>query len=225
MPATIAAVVPTLEEERTIGPTVSRLVAIADQVVVADGGSSDRTREIASAHGAQVVSGARGRGAQLNLGARSTACDLLLFVHADTSVAPEARQALATAYDRGLVGGAFRIRFDGRGWRYRLGGTIATLRSRLSGLSFGDQAQFVRSDVFWELGGFREWPLLEDYDFSRRLARRGRVAILTPAVVTSARRFAARGPLRTVLGNWLILIRFALGATPEALARRYRNVR
>lgn len=222
---------PALNEERAIGVALAAALAQADDVVVADGGSQDRTVEIALQMGARVVSGTRGRGLQLNRGAAATKeagrepADILVFLHADTTLpedsVPRVRQAIAA----GAVGGAFEIRFDGRGWVYRLGERIASLRSRWSRLALGDQAQFVRRESFEQLGGFRDWPLLEDLDFMLRLRASGPIAILRPPVVTSARRFAARGPLRTVLGNWWIWTRFVHGVPPERLASDYRDVR
>lgn len=226
MTAHLSAVVPTLDEERALGPTLERLSLVADEIVVADGGSRDGTREVAVRGGARWLDCAgeeRGRGAQLAAGARRARGDVLLFVHADTLVPPNARELIVAALDRGAVGGAFRVRFDAPGWRYRLGERVASLRSVVTRSSFGDQAQFARRDVYDGLGGFRRWPLLEDYDLSLRLMRTGKIAILPAAVVTSARRFERLGPLRTVLRNWSILVRFHLGTSPELLARGYRR--
>ncbi|MGH7336781.1 MAG: glycosyltransferase, partial [Myxococcota bacterium] len=125
MTATLSAVVPTLDEERALGTTLDRLFRVADEIVVADGGSRDATLAIAEARGATVVSSARGRGAQLDAGARAARGDLLLFVHADTLVPANAGDLIRSAVDAGALGGAFRIRFDAPGWRYRLGETIA----------------------------------------------------------------------------------------------------
>ena len=102
---------------------------------------------------------------------------------------------------------------------------MANLRARLTRVPLGDHAQFVTRAAFERVGGFAEWPLLEDVDFMRRLRRAGRVAVLDLTVVTSARRFHAAGPLRTVARNWLIWLLFALGVRPYRLARLYRNVR
>jgi rSAM/selenodomain-associated transferase 2 len=225
MTATLSAVVPTLDEERALADTLARLSLVADQIVVADGGSRDATLAIAAAHGATVVAGARGRGAQLGAGARAARGELLLFVHADTLVPENAGGLIRAAVAAGALGGAFRIRFDAPGWRYRVGESIASWRSVVTRLALGDQAQFVRREVYERLGGFRDWPLFEDYDFARRLRREGPVAILRRPVVTSARRFERHGPLRTVLFDWFLLARFALGATPHELARSYARLR
>ncbi len=223
--ARVSIVIPALDEERAIGVALAAALAQADDVVVADGGSQDRTVEIAVQAGARVVSGPRGRGLQLNRGAAEATGDILLFLHADTTLPTGGVALVRQAIAVGAVGGAFEIRFDGRGWVYRLGERIASLRSRWSRLALGDQAQFVRRGTFEQLGGFRDWPLLEDLDFMLRLRASGPIAILKPPVVTSARRFAARGPLRTVLGNWWIWTRFVHGVPAERLASDYRDVR
>lgn len=219
----LSAIVPALDEELAIGATLERLVAVADEVLVADGGSRDRTRELARTAGAVVVETPRGRARQMNEGARRARGEVLLFVHADTLVPPGARAAIAAALDRGALGGAFELRFDARGLAYRLGERAASLRSRWSRLAFGDQAQFLLRETFERLGGFADWPLLEDLDLARRLRAAGRVAILRPPVVTSARRFERLGPVRTVLRNWRILRMHARGVPPERLAEIYRR--
>jgi hypothetical protein len=99
------------------------------------------------------------------------------------------------------------------------------LRTRLAFMPLGDQAQFATRETFRELGGYREWPLLEDLDFAKRMRRRRRLAVLPDPVVTSARRFAQQGPIRTVLTNWLIWLLFLLGVSPHRLARLYRKIR
>jgi rSAM/selenodomain-associated transferase 2 len=229
--ARVSIVIPALDEERAIGAVLSAALAQADDVVVSDGGSRDRTVEIAREMGARVVAGPRGRGLQLNRGAAAASEagrepeDILLFLHADTALPEGGVELVRQAIAAGAVGGAFEIRFDGRGWVYRLGERIASLRSRWSRLALGDQAQFVRRERFEDLGGFRDWPLLEDLDFMLRLRETGRIAILRRPVVTSARRFAARGPLRTVLGNWWIWTQFVRGVPPRELAARYLDVR
>jgi len=221
MVPSLSAVVPTLDEARELPATLAALLPEVDEILVADGGSADSTRTLARDGGARVVEGARGRGSQLNLGAREAAGDLLWFVHADTRVPPGSGDAVRAAIAAGAVGGAFEVRFDADGWRYAFGGAVASSRSRWFRIFLGDQAPFVERATFDRLGGFAAWPLFEDLDFCRRLRSTGRIAILGPAVTTSARRFAARGPLRGVFENWWLTILFLSGVSPERLARRY----
>ncbi|HWM89728.1 MAG TPA: TIGR04283 family arsenosugar biosynthesis glycosyltransferase [Thermoanaerobaculia bacterium] len=227
----LAIVVPTLNEEGTLRHNLPLAMEHADEVVVSDGGSTDRTVEVARALGAHVVSGPACRGGQLNRGATAamaTDADILLFLHADTVLPKGAGKAIREAVAAGSPGGAFLIRFDLDGFVYRLGGRVVNLRTKLAFTPLGDQAQFVTRDGFRELGGFREWPILEDLDFAKRMRRRWgrrRLAVLEDPVVTSSRRFDKQGPARTVALNWLIWLLFALGVSPHRLARLYRHVR
>lgn len=217
--------VPTLDEEPALRQHLPSAIAAADEVIVSDGGSSDRTREVAASLGARVVTGPAGRGAQLNRGAAATDAEILLFLHADTTLPSGAADAVRTAIAQGCCGGGFRVRFEPSRPLFRFGAAIANMRTRITRVPLGDQAQFVTRDAFARLGGYREWPLLEDLDFARRLKREGRVAMLPLAVATSARRFVRRGAVRTVATNWLIWTLFLCGVSPERLARLYRDVR
>jgi rSAM/selenodomain-associated transferase 2 len=228
MPATpplrVSIVVPTLDEEAALDATLATAAA-ADEIVVSDGGSRDRTLEVARRHGALVVVGTAGRGAQLNRGAAAASGDVLFFLHADTLLPPGAVEAARAAVAGGAAGGAFEVRFDLDAPLYRFGARMINLRSRWTKLGLGDQAQFASRAVFDDMDGFRPWPILEDLDFARRLKRRGRVVIARQAVVTSARRFAGRGAVRTVALNWLLWTLFACGVPPHRLAALYRHAR
>ena len=221
----IAVVVPTLDEEEAVSRLLGDAGRHADELVVSDGGSVDGTREVAAATGARVVTGARGRGGQLNRGAAAARGDVLVFLHADTRLPEGAAEAIRGAVAAGAVGGGFLVRFDDERWVMRLGARLINLRTRLTRLPLGDQAQFATREAFERLGGFADWPVLEDLDFMRRLGRVGRVEVLRPRVVTAARRFNAGGPVRTVARNWLIWLLYLLGVPPPRLARLYRDVR
>lgn len=224
----LAIVVPTLNEEGTLRRNLPLALAQADEVVITDGGSIDGTLEVARALGARAVSGPPGRGGQLNRGAAATDADILLFLHADTVLPAGAGRAVREAAAAGAPGGAFLLRFDGEGFVYRLGERVVNLRTKRAFLPLGDQAQWITREGFRELGGFREWPILEDLDLSRRMRERWgrqRLAVIEERVETSARRFAANGPARTVAKNWLIWTLFRLGVSPQRLANFYRDVR
>lgn len=199
--------------------------AIADEVVISDGGSSDQTLVMARDLGARVVTGPPGRGGQLNRGARQADGDVLLFLHADTRLPPEARDAIANATAGNAVGGAFRAAYDDPRWSYRVASTLINRRAQWTGCPLGDQAQFARRDAWEAVGGFPEWPILEDLDFIRRLKRHGRVVILSETVTTSARRVRAQGFLRGVLTNYLIWGLYFAGISPHRLARLYHSIR
>lgn len=224
----IAVVIPTLNEEAHLGRLLADLAAAADkagrapEIVVADGGSSDATRAIAEAAGARVLAAPAGRGRQLRAGAEAVGGEVLWFLHADTRLAPGSLTAIAAALaDPAVIGGNFRLIFDG-GDRFSrwLTGFYAWFRRR--GLYYGDSGMFVRRPVHDRLGGIRPVALMEDLDFCRKLQRAGRtVCIADPPLVTSARRFHGKHPVRVVAG-WLWLhALYHLRVSPDALARRY----
>lgn len=217
----LAVVVPTLDEEENLRRNLPAARAAADELVVSDGGSRDGTVAVARAAGARVVEGPPGRGGQLDRGAEATRAEILLFLHADTSLPAGAAEAVREAVRAGAAGGGFFLRFDDRRPLLRLGERLIGLRTRLTRLPLGDQAQFVTRDAFTALGGYRDWPILEDLDFARRLRRHGRIALLRPPVTTSARRFVERGIARTVVRNWWIWTLYACGVPPRQLARLY----
>lgn len=218
----LAVVVPTLDERRHLIRHLPGVLDLADEVVVSDGGSTDGSYELAAELGAAVVRGPRGRGAQLNRGAAATDTEILVFLHADTGLTPESVQAIRAAIEDGADGGGFYCRFESKRPIYRLGERLVNLRTRMTRCPLGDQAQFVTREAFDRLGGFRDWPLLEDLDFVRRLRRAGRVAVVGPPVVTSARRYERKGITRTIVVNWTIVALYLLGVAPERLAKLYR---
>lgn len=219
----LSIVIPTLNEEHQLKRSLPPAVAAADEVWVSDGGSSDRTVPLAESLGARVVSGPTGRGAQLNRGAERAAGEVLLFLHADTRLPPGAAERVLQAMGSGAVGGGFRLRFDTGHPGMRLAAAGINLRTRLTGCPLGDQAQFVRREAFAALGGFRDWPILEDLEFSRRLKRRGRTVLIADPVVTSPRRYLRGGVVRTLATNWLIFGLYFAGLPPRRLARLYRG--
>ncbi len=225
----LAIVVPTLNEEGALRRTLPVMLAAADEVVVSDGGSADGTVAVARELGARLVSGPPCRGGQLNRGAAAVmtagGADVLLFLHADTVLPPRGVEAMREAIERGAPGGAFFLRFDVDRPMQRLGSWLINWRTRLIRLPLGDQAQFAARETFERLGGFRDWPILEDLDFAMRLRRLDGMAIIEAPVITGARRFVEQGAVRTVAINWLIWILYFLGVSPHRLARFYRQVR
>jgi rSAM/selenodomain-associated transferase 2/rSAM/selenodomain-associated transferase 1 len=219
----ICVVVPALEEAPRIGALVRQLRAEAGvDVVVADGGSCDGTAAAAAAAGARVVVGARGRAQQMNAGAAAADGAILLFLHADTCLPPgwaAAVRALLRA--PGVSGGAFTFATDSPRAGLRWIEAAAAWRGRLLGAVFGDQAIFTRRESFAALGGFPEQPLMEDWEFVRRLRRRGRVVVLPQKAVSSARRWERRGALRTSLANAAITAAYLAGVSPRRLAGWY----
>jgi rSAM/selenodomain-associated transferase 2 len=223
-------IVPTLDEAAEIEGTLAaaRRALGTDGVewIVADGGSRDDTRARAG-RWARVVDAPRGRGPQLNAGARSAQGEILVFLHADTHLPEGARAALERALeDPRVVGGHFRFGLRGPVARSRAGQMLQAginLRCALFGSATGDQAMFCRRAAFDALGGFAPLPLFEDLDFYRRLKRLGRVVRLPLAVATSDRRWRTRGVLRTACLHGALRAAYHLGADPRRLAARYRR--
>lgn len=220
----LAIVIPTLDEERHLRATLPHALALADEVWIADGGSADRTVALAEELGAGVVSSPPGRGPQLNRGAAQAASEALLFLHADTRLPGSAGELVRRALSAGAVGGGFTLRFDSSRPLMRLSARGINLRTRITGCPLGDQAQFVTREAFVALGGYREWPILEDLDFFRRLKRQGRTVLIPDPVITSARRYRSRGIARTLVTNWLIFALYFAGVPPHRLARLYRRI-
>ena len=223
----ITVIVPTLNEAASLGRTLERARGTDGiEIIVADGGSQDTTREIAAQAGATVLVTAGGRVAQQNAGAAAARGRHLLFLHADTLLPDGYAALIRSALDRpATVAGAFRFRTDGPGAAIRLVEWGANIRSTLFRWPYGDQGLFMEKRVFDELGGFSPLPIMEDYELVGRLRRRGPVVTLNEAATTSARRWQRLGALRTTLRNLTMIAGFHAGVSPERLARFYRGVR
>jgi hypothetical protein len=223
----LSVIVPTLNEEGALGRTLERVCrARGVEVIVADGGSRDATREIAELFGATVMTVAGGRAAQQNAAAAAAAGRHLLFLHADTLPPEGFPELIRRALDRpATVAGAFRFRTDGGGAAMRLVEWGAAVRSAIFGWPYGDQGLFMEKRVFEELRGFAALPIMEDFDLVRRLRRRGRVVTLPEAAVTSARRWQRLGVPGTTLRNQAMVAGFLAGVSPGRLARLYRGPR
>lgn len=222
----LSIVVPVLDEAARIESCLQALAplrASGAQIIVVDGGSSDATATLAAPLADRVVVGARGRARQMNLGAAHASADTLLFLHADTCLPPAADAAIAGALAQGPAAwGRFDVRIAGRPLALRLVASMMNLRSRCTGIATGDQAIFVRRELFRRVGGFPDQPLMEDIELSRRLRAVSRPACLRPPVVTSGRRWEQRGVWRTVVLMWRLRWLYWLGTPAERLVRLYR---
>ena len=237
MAMTISAIIPTLNEERTIMATLAHTAARGfDELIVVDGGSLDQTpvlvesyrrRTQPPAHSpVRLVTAPCGRARQMNEGAKASRGEILLFLHADTQLPDDAKTMIETTLaDQRMVGGRFDVRFDRPSMWATIISRMMNWRSRLSGIATGDQALFVRRHIFEQIGGFADMPLMEDIDFSRRLKRKGTTAALTATVTTSFRRWERHGPLRTILLMWALRFLYWIGIDPRRLAHLYKTVR
>ena len=221
MAASLSVIIPALDEELRIAATIDAAFAAgAAEVIVADGGSRDATVARAREHGAMVITGERVRAKQLNAGAAAASHDVLLFLHADTLLPLGAAAAVTQALDGGAIFGGFRITFLEQTLGLRWTAFAINFRTRFTRAPWGDQAQFLRRADF---RGYREIPLMEDYELAVRMKRLGRTAIIPLPVRTSGRRFLEKGLVRTTVLNWLIVFAFRMGVSPERLANWYRR--
>jgi rSAM/selenodomain-associated transferase 2 len=223
----ISVIIPVLNEEKRIAATLAELERLKpDELILIDGGSSDATREICQRFGVELYPSRAGRAAQMNFGAERAIGDVLLFLHADTRLPLSAFDDIRSALkDRRVVGGRFDLQLDDVRPMLKLIGFMISLRSRLSKVATGDQAIFVRREIFRELGGYPDVPLMEDIAFSRALKHRGTVACLRSRVVTSARRWEVDGIGRTILKMWTLKALYLLGISPVRLKRYYGDTR
>ncbi|MGB3551282.1 MAG: TIGR04283 family arsenosugar biosynthesis glycosyltransferase [Candidatus Binatus sp.] len=225
---TLSAIVPMLNEAASIASTLGALRRGAPdaEIVVVDGGSIDSSVAIAQPLCDTLIGASRGRAHQMNAGARASHGDALVFVHADTLVPSSFAADIASALsDPAVVGGRFDVRLDSAALAYRVIGAMISLRSRISRTGTGDQAIFVRREVFDRLGGFPDLELCEDLEFARRLKRAGRIACLRARVTTSARRWNRDGVIRTIVRMWLIRAMYLMGVAPARLKRMYSDTR
>jgi rSAM/selenodomain-associated transferase 2 len=225
MPPRLSIIVPTLNEAAGIVQTLSGLQPFHErgaEIIVVDGGSHDGTAALAGGRADQVLSAPPGRARQMNAGAAAARGDILLFLHADTRL-PEAADALVRDALAGhAVWGRFDVCIDGRPGLLRVVAAMMNRRSRWTGIATGDQAVFVQRSAFDAAGGYPDQPLMEDIELSRRLRCRGRPACLREQVVTSGRRWEARGVWRTIFLMWRLRWRYWRGESAARLAQDYR---
>jgi rSAM/selenodomain-associated transferase 2 len=223
----LSIVVPVLNEAEQIDSLLDSLAEARSQgaeIVVVDGGSVDGTLKRVSGRADRCVHSLPGRARQQNSGAALAHGEVILFLHADTRLPPGAVGTVLDGLGRtGRGWGRFDVRLTGRHPAFRMVERMISLRSRLSGIATGDQAIFVRRELFDQIGGFPEIPLMEDVALSRRLLATGPPLCLSDAVVTSSRRWESRGIVRTILLMWRLRLAYWLGADPARLAARYRS--
>lgn len=221
----ISVVIPSLNEGNNLESAISSIGTSGVEVIVADGGSTDETVEIASRLGAVTIESPRGRGLQMDSGSASATGDVILFLHADTVLPLNWFDALSRAMeDKETVAGAFSLSIGSGKFFFRLMERMVKIRSRRLGLIYGDQPIFVRKDSFLEAGGFKRLPLMEDVDCVKRLRRLGKVVLLDERATTSSRRWDAGGTLRNSFRNLALLFLYFSGVSPQRLYRWYYGV-
>ncbi len=225
-PFSLSVIVPVWKEAGAIAQALQALQPLRDaghEVIVVDAGSPDRTAELARPWCDRVVASGKGRAVQMNAGAAVARGNVMLFLHADTRL-PDSALAELEQFSYSRCGwGRFDVALSARRPIFRVIAWFMNRRSRLTGICTGDQGIFVRRDVFEALGGFREIPLMEDVEFSRRLRLVSRPWCIADPVVTDSRRWEQNGPWRTIVLMWRLRWRYWRGESPESLAKAYRS--
>lgn len=222
----LSIIMPVLNEASQLPARLARLESLClrgVEWIIVDGGSDDDTVQIVRQSNARLALADRGRARQMNAGARVARADVLLFLHADTDLPPDADHLLIDGLARSnRAWGRFDVNIIDGPRMLAVVGFMMNLRSRLSGIATGDQAIFVRRDVFERIGGFPDQALMEDIELSHRLKQISRPLCLRARVTTSGRRWATRGTLATILLMWRLRFAYWRGVAPEQLAERYR---
>lgn len=223
----ISIIIPTLNEAAGITTALDSANRGHDvEVIVVDGGSSDGTVDVASSHTARVLTSPPGRARQMNAGAAEATGEFLLFLHADTRLPAKFDEHVRRVLARpGTAAGAFKLHIDGSSRGLRLIERATHWRSQLLKAPYGDQAIFVRAELFHEIGGFPDMAIMEDLELIRRLRRRGRIVIAPAAVITSPRRWLTLGVFQATLTNLALVAAYYMGVPPSRLARWYNRNR
>jgi rSAM/selenodomain-associated transferase 2 len=222
-------IIPVLGEANVINHLIAQLQAqnrYEDcQIIVVDGSPEGNTIKAIVNHDVDCIRSARGRAFQMNAGAETATGEILIFLHADTQLPTDALDRIERVMtDNTYVAGAFDLAIDSPRWIYRVISTVASLRSRMTRIPYGDQAIFIRRDAFLRLGGYPAMPIMEDVAFMRLIKKAGyKIRILPQRVATSARRWEEEGLLYTTLRNWALLAAYYWGVPAERLVKYYRT--
>jgi rSAM/selenodomain-associated transferase 2 len=223
----LSIIVPVLNEAAHLPVILAQLLGFqqrACEVILVDGGSQDDTVAIARSAGFKVLIAERGRATQMNMGAHAATGEILLFLHADTQLPDQADQIILKAIEADVrQWGRFNVRIDGISKMLKVIAMLMNVRSAWTGIATGDQAIFVRRQLFQMMGGFPQQALMEDIEFSKRIKRKSQPICLYQKVTTSGRRWEANGVWRTIFLMWGLRAAYFFGADPVKLAKRYQR--
>ncbi|MBU1043958.1 MAG: TIGR04283 family arsenosugar biosynthesis glycosyltransferase [Candidatus Omnitrophica bacterium] len=222
----ISIIVPTYNEEKTIGDLLEFIEKFKAEIIIADGGSSDQTLGIAAkCKDIIILNTCKGRAQQMNQAANIAKGAILLFLHADCIPEHNALDDIAACINQGYSGGCLSQRISSHKKIFRFIEGSGNLRAKFSGIFYGDQAIFVKKDVFLSLGGFDDAEIFEDILFSKKLCRNHKVRLLKTKVYSSPRRWHEQGIIKTTLINWLLTLGFVMGFSPKSLKKIYADIR
>jgi hypothetical protein len=223
----LSIIIPTLNEEKTLGKTLSSIPVVPSlEVIVVDGGSLDRTCEVVRTRTSHVYTTLPGRARQMNFGAQKAQGETLLFLHADSLLPEGGFEAILRALaEPRVIGGAFYLGVNASGWGYRIITFGTNLRSRWFKLPYGDQGIFIKKDIFERIGGYPEISLMEDIALVQRMKKEGAISILPQSMLTSPRRWEKEGLFYTTLRNWALVTLYLAGVHPDKLYKWYQHIR
>jgi len=225
----ISVIMPVLNEEASVGSCLAQFQDVKDvELIVVDGGSSDRTQEVVEALEAVrwVEASDTGRAIQMNVGAKEARGDVFLFLHADTFLPEDGIGLIRKSLDNAhVVGGRFQLGLSEKTPGFRLVAWFSTLRSRYLGITYGDQGIYVRREVFEAVGGFPQLWVFEDSEFCKCVKKLGKFVMVNAQVCSSTRRWRKWGIVRTVFWMWVLRLLYVCSVSDQTLSRWYRAAR
>ncbi len=225
--AKISIIIPVLNEAKNISNNLSKLQFLRKQteLIIVDGGSQDNTTDVCLPLADEIIQSAKGRSIQMNAGAKIASGDILLFLHADTTLPDNSLLLIKKGLSEKYQWGRFDVELSGNHFMFQVIAFFMNWRSRLTGISTGDQTLFVQKKLFYQAGQFPEIPLMEDIAMCKRLKKHSSPLCLEAKVVTSSRRWQSFGIFRTISLMWWLRLLYFLGCSPESLTQLYSQGR